>query len=151
MGNHLRIRFFDDGDGTGKLLVCAQADGFRGESGAYFNVDRLESFAQALQEFPLPAKDARRSIASGFGSPDAPLEQEHVAISVYPVDTKRGYIGIQVRMATPIWPDTRPESKKQATIELLTTYEPLSKFAKEIEWMLRGAREKATIDGDGLS
>jgi hypothetical protein len=116
------------------LLARAEADGFSGESGAYFNVEELESFAKALREFPLPAEDPRRSIAAGFRSKQEPndLEQEHLAISVYPVDTKRGYVGIQVRMATAVWPDMRPESKKQATVELLTTYEPLAKFSKRL-------------------
>jgi hypothetical protein len=43
MLNYLRIRFLDDKDGSGKLLVRAQADGFSGESGAYFNVDDLRN------------------------------------------------------------------------------------------------------------
>jgi hypothetical protein len=86
MANYLRVRFLDDRDGTGKLLARAEADGFSGESGAYFGLAELESFAQALRDFPLPAEDPRRSIASGFGSKQEPneLEQEHLAISVYP-------------------------------------------------------------------
>jgi hypothetical protein len=88
IANYLRVRFLNDGDGTGKLLARAEADGFSGESGAYFGVEELESFAKALQEFPLPAHDRRRSIASGFGSKQTPneLEQEHLGIFVYPVE-----------------------------------------------------------------
>jgi hypothetical protein len=85
MGNYLRLRFLDDGDGTGKLMAWAAADGFSGESGAYFNVEELEEFAEALRMFPLPPEDHRRSIASGFGSKEDhnKLSQEHLGISVY--------------------------------------------------------------------
>jgi len=150
MANYLRVRFLNEGDRTGKLLARAEADGFSGESGAYFGVEELESFAKALQEFPLPAHDRRRSIASGFGSKQTPneLEQEHLGISVYPVDMKRGYVGVQVRMATAVWPDMRPESKKQATVELLTTYEPLAKFSKDLVAVLRGSLNEASLEGE---
>ena len=148
MGNYLRVRFQDDGDGTGRLFARAEADGYSGESDAYFNIDEIESFARALREFPLPPGDQRCSISGGFGRPD---EQEHLAISVYSVDTKRGYLGIQVRMATPVWPHTRPESKKQVILELLTTYEPLAGFGRNLESLLRGSAKEALIKGDSFS
>jgi hypothetical protein len=153
MGNHLRLRFLDDGDGTGKLMAWAAADGFSGESGAYFNVEELEEFAEALQVFPLPPEDHRRSIASGFGSKEnhATLEQEHLGISVYLANPQRGYVGIQVRMATAVWPDSRPESKKQAVVEILATYEPLSKFSRDLLSILRGSLKEAVIEGESLS
>src|SRR6266850_508891 len=151
MGNYLRLRFLDDGDGTRKLTARAEADGFSGESGAYFNVEELEEFAEALQVFPLPPEDHRRSIASGFGSKeDDKLSQEHLGISVYLANPQRGYVGIQVRMATEVWPDTRPESKKQATVEILATYEPLSKFSRDLLSVLRGSLKEAVIEGESL-
>jgi hypothetical protein len=152
MGNYLRLRFRDDGDGTGKLMARAEADGFFGEGGAYFNVEELEEFAGALQAFPLPPEDHRRSIASGFGSKeDDKLVQEHLGISVYLANPQRGYVGIQVRMATEVWPDTRPESKKQAVVEILATYEPLSKFSRDFLLVLRGSLKEAVIEGESLS
>jgi len=110
MSNYLRLRFLDDGDGTGKLLAEAEADGFSGEGGAYFTVEELEEFAEALRLFPLPPEDHRRSIAGGFGRKEAPdkLAQEHLGISVYLANAQRGYVGIQIRMATEVWPNTRP-------------------------------------------
>jgi hypothetical protein len=152
MGNYLRLRFLDDGDGTGKLMAWAEADGFSGESGAYFSVEELEKFAEALQVFPLPPEDHRRSIAGGFGSKEGhKLAQEHLGISVNLANPQRGYVGIQVRMATEIWPDTRPESKKQAVVEILATYEPLSKFSRDLLSVLRGSLKEAVIQGESLS
>jgi hypothetical protein len=153
MAKYLRLRFLDDGDGTGKLMARAEADGFSGMSGAYFNVEKLKEFAEALNVFPLPPEDHRRSIASGFGSKEdhTKLAQEHLGISVYLVSAHRGYVGIQVRMATEVRPDTRPESKKQAVVEILATYEPLSKFSRDLLSVLHGSLNEAVVEGENLS
>src|SRR5262249_38089838 len=149
MSNHLRLRFLDDRDGTGKLMVWAEADGFSGHSGAYFNIEMLEEFAEALSVFPLPPEDQRRSITGGFGIKED--QQEHLGISVYLANPQRGYVGIQVRMATEVWPDTRPESRKQAVVEILATYEPLSKFSRDLLSVLRGSLKEAVIEGESVS
>jgi hypothetical protein len=153
MGNYLRLRFGNDGDGTGRLVARAEADGFSGESGAYFNVAELEDFAGSLQLFPLPPEDNRRSISGGFGVDEEHTRpaQEHLGISVYLASAQRGYVGIQVRMATEVWPDTRPESKKQAVVEILATYGPLSKFSRDLLSVLRGSLKEAVIEGESLS
>jgi hypothetical protein len=147
--SYLRVRFQDDGDGTGELRVRAEAEGFSGEGSAYFNTEELEEFANALAAFLLPTEDKRRYIAGGFWSKEqrGKLDQEHLGISVYPADALRGYIGFQVRMATQAWPGTRPESKKQAVVEVVTTYEPLSKFAKDLIAVLNGSIEEAFLQG----
>jgi hypothetical protein len=153
MDSYLRLRFLNDGDGTGKLLARAEADGFAGQGGAYFNIEVLEEFAGALQVFPFSPDDSRRSIASGFSSKEDPggLSQEHLGISVYPADAQRGYIGIQVRMATELWPETRPQSKKQASVEIISTYEPVSKFSRDILSVLRGSLKEAVLEGQSIS
>jgi len=152
MGDYLRLRFKDDKDGTGLLMARAEADGFSGTSEAYFNVEELEEFAKAIKLFPLPPEDARRSISGGFGSAkDVQLEQEHLGISVYLADASRGYVGIQVRMATKVWPDTRPESKKQAVVEILATYEPLARFSRDLLLVIHGSLKEAAIEGESQS
>ena len=151
--SYLRIRFLNDGDGTGKLLARAEADGFAGQGGAYFNIEALEEFAGALQVFPFPPDDSRRSIAGGFSSKEDSegLSQEHLGISVYPADAQRGYIGIQVRMATELWLETRPQSKKQVSVEIISTYEPVSKFSRDILAVLRGSLKEAVLEGQSIS
>jgi hypothetical protein len=146
----LKLRFSNDGDGTGKLSAEAEAEGFAGKSSAYFDINQIEDFAVAISEFPLPDRH-RCSIASGFVSRAAPetLEQEHLGIQVYPVD-RRGHIGVQVRMSTPIWNETRPDSQKVAKIELLTTYEPLGKFSTDLRAMIKGTAPEAMLEGEML-
>ena len=149
-GSHLRLRFQDDGDGTGELFVRAEAEGFSGEGAACFDIGELEEFAKALRVFPLPPEDKRRSIAGGFGSRErqGELDREHLGISVYPVDAHRGHIGIQVRMATRAWPGTRPESQKRAVVEIITTYQPLSRFSADLLAVLNGSIKEALLEGE---
>src|SRR5882672_4424445 len=89
--SYLRLRFQDDHDGTGKLLARAEAAGFAGESGAYFNISEIEEFAAAIAVFPVPENESY-SISGGFGKPDGSgeVEQEHLGIEVYPLDSRRG-------------------------------------------------------------
>jgi hypothetical protein len=146
----LTLTFRDDGDGTGKLSAQAEAQGYSGMSGAYFDIGRIREFAQAISEFPLPDV-SRCSLASGFWSEktSGALEQEHLGIDVYPVD-HRGHIGVQVRMATEMWKDTRPRSQKTATLEIITTYEPLARFSKNILSIISGSASEATLAADAL-
>ena len=142
----LTLWFSDDGDGTGTLDVEAGTDGFSGRSHAYFNKDEISRFAVALSKYPL-LRDHGCSLTSGFGeSRDRPA-QEHVGIDAYPVNS-RGYIGLQVRMATAVWTDTRPESQRIAQLEIVTTYEPLARFSKDLLAVLDGTLSEATLEGD---
>lgn len=126
-------------------MARAEADGFAGEGEAYFDIPSLQDFAAAIALFPLPKDDERLSISGGFG---ASSEQEHLGISIYAADRQRGYIGVQVRMATKVWQDTRPMSRKAAVIEVVTTYEPLARFSKDLAAMLRGELREATLKGE---
>ena len=126
-------------------MARAEADGFAGEGEAYFNVSELQQFALAIAVFPLPDNDDRLAISSGFG---APLEQEHLGINVYAADSQRGYVGVQVRMATKVSPATRPMSRKATTIEVVTTYAPLARFSRDLMAMLRGEIHEATLKGE---
>jgi hypothetical protein len=144
----LRLRFDDDGDGIGELIASAKSGSFSGTGRAYFNIDKIEKFADAIADFSL--SNEPHSIAGGcIGTGDrrGELDQEHLGITVYPIDS-RGYIGMQIRMATPVLTGERPESRKSATIELVTTHEPLSRFGRHLIAVLRGHAEEAVLIGN---
>jgi hypothetical protein len=149
--SYLRLRFQDDHDGTGKLLARAEAAGFAGESGAYFNISEIEEFAAAIAVFPVPENESY-SICGGFGKRDGSgeLEQEHLGIEVYPLDSRRGYLGMQVRMATELWTPAKPESQRAARVEVVTSYEPLSKFSRDLIAVVRGSVQEAWLVGETL-
>ncbi len=147
-GGFLRIRFVDDRDGTGELTAHAASNAFSGTGRAYFNIETIERFAESIAAFPLG--NELHSIAGGFvGTKDRPneLDQEHLGITVYPIDS-RGYIGVQVRMAMPVHDNERPESQQSATVELVTTHQPLARFSRELIAMLRGNAEEVVLFSD---
>jgi hypothetical protein len=139
------MRFVDEGDGNGELIAHAATDCYSGTSPAYFNINEIEEFATAIAAFQ-PTSEARPVIACGFIALDHSGEpaQELLGISVYPIDL-RGHVGIQVRLATPFHGGDRPESRAPVNIELLTTYEPLTRFGRELIAVLRGNAEEAAL------
>jgi len=149
----LRAWFSDDGDGTGELKVRAEAGGFAALGAAYFGLEELLRFCEAIGSFPLPEGDARLNIQGGFWSQEqhGQIKQEHLGINVYFADAARGYIGIQVRAATPVWPHTRPNSKMMATVEVVTTYEPLARFARALKMVLQGKAKEAVLEGQAIA
>ena len=143
----LKLTFADDGDGTGKLSAEASVDGYSGKGSAYFSVDNIQHFAKAIGEYPLPER-ARCQITSGFRSKDGRgLEQEHLGIDVYPID-RCGHIGIQIRTATELWKGMRPESQKTSRLEIFTTYEPLTRFRKDLLAVLNGTSREAILEDE---
>jgi len=142
---YLKLGFADDGDGTGELFAEAATQRYSGAASAYFNMDDIEEFAKSISQYPLPQR-SRCTLVSGFGSlsPGA-LHQEHLGIEVYPVDS-RGHIGVQVRMATPVWTEQRSDSQRTARLELLTTYEPLRRFASDLLAVVKGTAEEAVLE-----
>jgi hypothetical protein len=144
----LSLRFEDDGDGTGKLLAHARFEGFSGEGGAWFSISELQDFAEAIGIFPFPEGNPP-SIAGGFSKKDGSedLEQEHLALKVYPTDRK-GHFGVQVRLATELWNDARPESQHKVELEIVTSYEPLAKFSRDLKYLVDGRIKEAILESD---
>ena len=86
-----------------EVNVEARSGGFAGRSSAYFGVDRLRSFAAALDHYTLGSERPR--LSSGFGVHSGTcggdeITQEHVGIEVEQVQVN-GQIGIAVHLATP--------------------------------------------------
>jgi len=144
--SYLSLRFYDDGDGTGKLCARAESGGFAGQGGAYFDIESIEEFARSIIEYPLVRN---YEISGGFGARAGELAQEHLGISVYPIDG-RGHIGVQVRMATEVWPDTRPHSEMTVKVEIVTSHEPLRKLSADLLSLVRGNVREITLNGDSL-
>lgn len=142
----LLLRFLDDDDGTGKLVARAEAHGFSGEGGAYFGKQQLEEFATELASFPLAG---RPSIAGGFFAKDGSgrLDQELLAIECYAVDAQ-GRLGIQVRIASEVWPSTRPDSRHSVALEMITSYEALRHFSRNFSALVHGVVDEAVLEAE---
>jgi hypothetical protein len=126
-------------------------DGFGTRGAAYFNISELRRLAQSLLAFPLP-EQPRLKIAGGFFSKSNPpvLEHELLSMEFYRVGS-RGQVGVRVHGETEIWEGDRPESRNDATVELLTSYARLAAFSHELTELLAGARKEAILQGEKLA
>lgn len=142
----IRLTFRADDDGTGELTAEVQSDGFRGRGAAWFGKVQLHEFATNLRSYPLPA-ELRLSLVGGFWSQAVPtnLEQTHLAIEAYPVG-HRGQIGLRVKANGQLWERDRPESQNQATVEILSTYARLERFARDIDRLVSGETPEAVLE-----
>ena len=140
------VLYFDaDDDGTGKLFAEASSSGFSGVGEAWFDRIQLLEFANALATYPLPS-DNLPKIAGGFWRNNlaGELDQEHLAISVYPIDGKGG-LGVQVKLSTELWSEMRPEQQHIVKLEITTSYNALEKFSKEFVALINGRVERAVL------
>lgn len=145
----LRLRWSPgEPDGAGELEAVAALGSFSDRSSAWFNGEAIKEFARALSTHPLTGRSPP-TITGGYHTPGTAdsLEQEHVGITVYPIDT-RGHIGVQVRLATPLERGMRPEAQCSARIEIRTTYEPLARFSRELLAVIDGSADEAVLDGE---
>lgn len=143
----LTLEFQDDSDGTGKLIAAVEAGGFAGKGGAWFGISQVEEFADLIATFPLPS-DKKCSLAGGFWK-NHELSQEHLGIDIYPLD-RRGHIGVQVRIASELWEGSRPGSQMAVRVEIVTSYQPLIDFSRELKNLVGGSSKQVLLEGEPL-
>jgi hypothetical protein len=145
----IRFQFESADDGTGRLIVTAAANGFAGVGAAYFNAAALNAFASELRAYPLV--EAGATISGGFfdGQGRGVPSHEHVGVTVYRLGN-RGQLAVQVRLATEVRENDRPESRHAAQLEMLTTYDHVSRFAGDLLAVIRGDKAEAVLVGEHL-
>jgi hypothetical protein len=145
MPGTLRLSVQRDTDGTLELFVEAAADGFGGRASAWFAEQQLADFAEQLNAFPICA-DGPPVLEGGFWSQEGHgLEQAHVQLKVVPID-RRGTLAVQVRLATPTWPDDRPDSQRRAALEVRIDYALLQEFSRSVAQLATGHRDEALLE-----
>ena len=142
MADRLRLTLNADPDGTGELIVQASSGGFAGFASAWFDVQGLVEFATRLEAFPLPAEDPL-VLEGGFWQ-NGSILQRHVGLQFRQID-RRGAIGIQVELATPVHEGDRASSRAQAVFEILTDYADLQRFARDLGRLVSGATDEACL------
>jgi hypothetical protein len=130
------------GTAGGRLTVEAAANSYSGRACAWIDIAAVKRFADELGAYPLPATTPI-SLTSGFADP----KEEHVGLRVSQINP-RGQIRVAVHLATASAnsPPTRPESIHEVRLELLTTYERVGRFGRDLSAVLRGgaARRRAS-------
>jgi len=144
MPDLLRLRISFDDDGTAELLAAVEANGFCGHGSAWINPDQLLELGSRLSR-AFPLREALE-INGGYWSRSEPgtLTQEHLALTFYPV-AGRGVVGCQVRLASPVQADERPEIRHSVQAELLTSYQELQQFASALGRLAVGKAQEAVL------
>jgi hypothetical protein len=57
---------------------------------------------------------------------------------------------VQVRIATELWDEKRQESQHIVKLEILTTYEPINRFSKDLKALVLGRIKEAVLESDFL-
>ena len=136
--NELKLTWVPDDDGTGELFAEFKANGFSGHGSAWFdNIDLIQE-TKKFEGYPILDSN-RPTIEGGFLTQEknAKIYQEHLHISVYPIDS-RGKLGVSIRAATELLAQDRKESQHYVGVEMQTHYEDISRFAKQIRALLKG-------------
>lgn len=146
LSGEIRLTLQPDADGAVELFVEASAAGFSGRSSAWFDVDQIAAFAKVLEQFPSSA-ETPPLLEGGFWAPDGSgLAQRHVALRVVPADSL-GTLAVQVELATPTWPEDRPDSGRRVALEVLTPYAALGEFARAVRALAHGIATEARLAG----
>lgn len=146
MTNLLRLRFEDDNDGTGELFAEVHQGLFSGLASAWFAVEEVRAFGQALQDRSPLESGSPIKLEGGFWANAGPtrIEHLHLGLAVYPIGST-GVVGIGVTLATQIHQFERPESRCSVTVELQTNYEPLRVFGRSVVALVTSKAEPATL------
>ncbi|PHQ31586.1 hypothetical protein [Rhodopirellula bahusiensis] len=144
----LRLTLHVDDDGSADLFATATSNGFSGHGSAWVNICEIQDFAARIAKYPL---DADVEIAGGFYSESVPekLSQTHLSLRVYLLDG-RGQIGVHVNLADPHHADDRIDAIKSVDLEVLTTYNRIERFSREILGLIDGRTNEALLEEELL-
>lgn len=143
--NFIKIKFNDDGDGSGELTISFHIDNFSGSGSAYFNTSKILMGFNELLVYPLP-REGVCAIKGGFLNRDWSsnnIAQEHVYFFTQP-EGLTGKLVSTVRVATPSMPPGE-RVKCFAGGDLVTNYQELENFVRDIERLISGACEEAIL------
>lgn len=132
----LKLYFTEEAEGCGTVDADVAAGNYAGTSCALLNTAQIEAFAKAISEYPLPAP--------GRCCLEGSLGDSGLSISVCPVNS-RGYLGVTVSL----WA-TRQGLPMKVDLELLTTYEPLAKFGRDLLSLVKNEFETAVLEEEAM-
>jgi hypothetical protein len=140
----LTVTWSPDDDYLGTLDVQVQSAGFAGHSYAWFDKAHLKkTFVAALRTYPLDADSPPLLEGNDLVSAEA---TKSLRIAVTPYDL-RGTLVVRVDLAS--WGDHSPKGDTQhmLTARFLTEYGMLVQFAADLEALLDGTKDAATLRG----
>ena len=140
----LRLTIAFDEPWAAELFVSVSVDGFAGHGVAWFDPQKLRDLAMQLAEaFPL----TETLVVQGgdFFQDVSDLEAVLVGLSFYPV-AGRGVLGCRVRLrgdSRDFW--ERPQARPVLEVELLSSYQALQEFARDLMQLADGLCDEAVL------
>lgn len=139
----LTLRYQPDDQWLGQLVVSVSVGGFSGVGTAWFSLDNLRDFAEAITAFPLPI-DTPPTISGGFGGDEKNIAQEHVVMT-FEQHNARGEVRATVRLATEVWKDPESDLAKEMTVRFLVNYSDLGQFGPAMLDAIEGRVDEAVL------
>ncbi|KQW41102.1 MULTISPECIES: hypothetical protein [unclassified Ensifer] len=127
----------------GKLTVSVQSMNFSGRSSAWFNLEQVSAFADALGAVPIEI-GAEPVLQGGIWREGA-LDQTHVSLRFVPHNLT-GTVRVECLLAVPLLVAGAPSVLSNTLkVSLLTTYSDLQRFQMELHVVLRGEGGNADL------
>jgi hypothetical protein len=140
----LTAMWSSDGEELGTLDVEVRSGSFAGHSYAWFDQAHLKStFIVALKAYPLDPVSPPVLEGSELMGTEGPRS---VRVTVMPHD-RRGTLLVRVDLASWGYPNPSSDREHTLTARFLTEYGMLTRFAEELEALLDGSKETATLRG----
>ena len=127
-----------------ELFVSVSVDGFAGHGVAWFDPQKLRSLATQLG-LAFPLTETLGVQGGHLGRDPSDPEEALVSLSFYPV-AGRGVLGCRVRLrgdSRAFW--ERPQARPVLEVELLTSYQALQEFARDLVQLTDGLRGAAVL------
>jgi len=140
----LHLTYVPDDQWSGELTAVVRSGAFSGQGSAWFDRSNLkEHFATSLTSFPL-SSTAPPTIEGGTGNNED--FQCHLRVTVKPYNA-RGILLVQVDLVSEYRQAAICDAPNSATIRFLTEYALVNTFAKDLEQVLDGTKERAVLKG----
>jgi hypothetical protein len=132
----LQLSYLPDDEQLGELIAVVKTEDFAGRGTIWIDRHKIrETFVPALRAYPLWADD--RSLLEG-------KNRDHLKIAIRPYDSK-GALLVQVDIVTQCYSTPDTDLQQSVTVRFLTNYNALETFAHELDQVLEGNRERATL------
>jgi len=140
----LQLTYVPDDQWLGELTAVVRSGTFSGQASAWFNRSNVkELFVTSLSSFPL-SSTAPPTIEGGVGKDED--FQCHLRVTVKPYNA-RGILLVQVDLVSDYRQATVIDAPSSATIRFLTEYALVNAFAKDLDQVLDGTKERAVLRG----
>jgi hypothetical protein len=141
----LQLIYTPDDEWLGQITAIARSAAFSGRGSAWFDHANVrKTFITSLRSFPFTSENYPK-IEGGFGVRNREgLAQCHLRIAIKPFNS-RGTLLVHVDLASESSKSPDADQQNSATVRFLTEYAAVDAFAKDLEHVLDGSKERAVL------